>query len=103
MVANSAMDSKSFSRVATFAKATAAEEHVERVDLWKKVERFMAGWSATEMPRSGVRPCGLAPWAEKTTVVIMSDFLSSWGLVHGIPINLMTVWLNTYVWRHRTV
>jgi hypothetical protein len=42
---------KSFSRVATFAKATAAEEHVERVDLWKEVERFMAGWSATEMPR----------------------------------------------------
>ena len=51
MVANSAMDTKSLSRVATFAKATAAEEHVERVDLWKKVERFMAGWSATEMPR----------------------------------------------------
>ena len=51
MVVNSAMDTKSFSRVATFAKATAAEEHVERVDLWKKVERFMAGWSATEMPR----------------------------------------------------
>ena len=42
---------KGFSRVATFAKATAAEEHVERVDLWKKVERLMAGWSATEMPR----------------------------------------------------
>ena len=50
-----------FSRVATFAKAsasakasadeTAAEEHVERVDLWKKVKKFMAGWSATEMPR----------------------------------------------------
>ena len=51
MVANSAMDSKSFSRVATFAKATAAEEHVERVEGWKKVERFMAGWSAAEMPR----------------------------------------------------
>ena len=32
MVANSAMGTKSFSRVATFAKATAAEEHVERVD-----------------------------------------------------------------------
>ena len=61
---------KSFSRVATFAKATAAEEHVERVDIWKKVERFMAGWSATEMPRKGVRPYGLAPGAEKTTVVI---------------------------------
>ena len=55
MVANSAMDTKSLSRVATFAKAsadeTAAEEHVERVDIWKKVERFMAGWSATKMPR----------------------------------------------------
>ena len=48
MVANSAMDTKSLSRV----------EHVERVDLWKKVERFMAGWSATEMPRKGIRPCG---------------------------------------------
>jgi len=68
MVVNSAMDTKSFSRVATFAKAsasakatvdeTAAEEHVERVDLWKEDERFMAGWSATEMPRKGVRPCG---------------------------------------------
>ena len=46
MVANSAMDAKSLSRV----------EHVERVDLWKKVERFMVGWSATEMPRQGVRP-----------------------------------------------
>ena len=57
MVVNSAMDTKSFSRV-------------ERVDLWKKVERFMAGWPATEMPRQGVRPCGLAPGAEKTTVVI---------------------------------
>ena len=32
MVVNSAMDTKGFSRVATFAKATAAEEHVERVD-----------------------------------------------------------------------
>ena len=32
MVANSTMDTKSLSRVATFAKATAAEEHVERVD-----------------------------------------------------------------------
>ena len=42
MVVNSAMDTKSLSRVATFAKAsasakasadeTAAEEHVERVD-----------------------------------------------------------------------
>ena len=31
MVANSAMDAKEFSRV----------EHVERVDWWKKVERFM--------------------------------------------------------------
>ena len=41
MVVNSVMDTKSLSRV----------EHVERVDLWKKVERFMAGWSATEMPR----------------------------------------------------
>jgi hypothetical protein len=51
MVVNSAMDTKSFSRVATFAKATAAEEHIERVDLWKEDERFMAGWSATEMPR----------------------------------------------------
>ena len=61
MVVNSAMDTKSLSRVATFAKAsasakasadeTAAEEHVERVDLWKKVERFMAGLSAAEMPR----------------------------------------------------
>ena len=48
MVVNSAMDTKSLSRV----------EHVERVDLWKKVERFMAGWSATEMPRQGVRPWG---------------------------------------------
>ena len=48
MVANSTTWTKSFSRV----------EHVERVDLWKKVERFMAGWSATEMPRQGVRPCG---------------------------------------------
>ena len=51
MVVNSAMDTKSLSRVATSAKVTAAEEHVERVDLWKKVERFMAGWSAAEMPR----------------------------------------------------
>jgi len=41
MVANSAMDTKSLSRV----------EHVERVEGWKKVKRFMAGWSATEMPR----------------------------------------------------
>ena len=41
MVVNSAMDTKSLSRV----------EHVERVDLWKKVERFMAGVLATEMPR----------------------------------------------------
>ena len=40
------MDTKSLSRV----------EHVERVEGWKKVERFMAGWSATEMPRQGVRP-----------------------------------------------
>ena len=32
MIVNSAMDTKSLSRVATFAKATAAEEHVERVD-----------------------------------------------------------------------
>jgi len=48
MVVDSAMDIKSLSRV----------EHVERVDLWKKVERLMAGWSATEMPRKGVRPCG---------------------------------------------
>ena len=48
MVVNSAMDTKSLSRV----------EHVERVDLWKKVERFMAGWSAAEMPRQSVRPCG---------------------------------------------
>jgi hypothetical protein len=38
---DAAMDTKSLSR----------EEHVERVDLWKKVERFMAGWSAAEMPR----------------------------------------------------
>ena len=30
----------------------------------------MAGWSAVEMPRQGVRTCGLAPGAEKTTVVI---------------------------------
>ena len=70
MVVNSAMDTKSFSR----------EEHVERVDLWKKVERFMAGWSATELPRQGVRPCGLALWEENATVVIfcaiMSDFYS---------------------------
>ena len=51
MVANSARCTKSLSRVATFAKVSAAEEHVGRVDLWKKVERFMAGWSATEMPR----------------------------------------------------
>jgi len=49
MVVNSAMDTKSLSR----------EEYVGRVDLWKKVERFMAGWSATEMPREGDRPCGL--------------------------------------------
>ena len=41
MVVNSAMDTKSLSR----------EEHVERVDWWKKDERFMAGWSAAEMPR----------------------------------------------------
>ena len=52
------------------AKGFSRVEHVERVDLWKKVERFMAGWSETEMPRSGVRPYGLAPGAEKTTVVI---------------------------------
>ena len=39
MVVNSAMDTKSLSRV----------EHVERVDLWKKVEK-LAGWSAAEMP-----------------------------------------------------
>ena len=55
------MDAKSLSRVAAFAKAsasakatadeTAAEEHVERVDLWKEDERFMAGRSATKMPR----------------------------------------------------
>ena len=45
MVVNSAMDTKSFSR----------KGHIERVDLWKKVERFMAGWPATEMPRQGVR------------------------------------------------
>ena len=64
MVANSTAwtkRAKGFSRVATFAKAsasakasadeTAAEEHVERVDIWKKVERFMAGWPAAEMPR----------------------------------------------------
>ena len=60
MVVNSAMDTKSLSRV----------EHVERIEGWKKVERFMAGGPATEMPRQGVRPCGLAPGAEKTTVVI---------------------------------
>ena len=30
----------------------------------------MAGWSATEMPRKGVRPCGLTLWREKTTLVI---------------------------------
>ena len=62
MVVNSARctkRAKRFSRVATFAKATAAEEHVERVEGWKKVERVMAGWPATEMPRQGVRPCGL--------------------------------------------
>ncbi len=59
------------------AKSLSREEHVERVDLWKKVERFMAGCSATEMPRQGVRPCGLAPGAEKTTVAIMSDRLVS--------------------------
>ena len=76
MVANSVMDTKSFSRVATFAKATAAEEHVERVDLWKKVERFMAGWSAAEIPRQSVRPCGLAPGGN-ATVAIMSDYLFS--------------------------
>ena len=63
MVANSAMDTKSLSRV----------EHVERVDLWKRVERFMAGWSATEMPRQGVRPCGLTPWEKNATVAIKSD------------------------------
>ena len=45
MVANFAMDTKSLSR----------EEHVEWVEGWKKVERFMAGWSAAEMPRKGVR------------------------------------------------
>ena len=60
MVANSAMDTKSLNRV----------EHVERVDLWKKVERFMAGWSATKMPRKGVRPYGLTPWEKNATVVI---------------------------------
>ena len=60
MVANSAMDTKSLSRV----------EHVERVEGWKKVERFMAGWSATEMPRKGIRPCGLTLCEENTTVVI---------------------------------
>jgi len=37
------------------AKSPSREEHVERVDSWKKVERFMAGCSATEMPRLGVR------------------------------------------------
>ena len=41
MVVNSAMGTKSLSR----------EEHVERVDLWKEDERFMAGLSAAEMPR----------------------------------------------------
>ena len=39
MVVNSEMDTKGFSRVATFAKASAAKEHVERVDLWKRVEK----------------------------------------------------------------
>ena len=34
------------------------------------LERFMAGWFATEMPRQGVRPCGLTPWEENATVVI---------------------------------
>ena len=67
MVANSAMDTKRFSR----------EEHVERVDLWKKVERFMAGWSAAEMPRRSVRSCGLTPCGENTTVAIISDYLFS--------------------------
>ena len=42
MVVNSARWTKSFSRV----------EHVERVVLWKKIERFMAGWFAARMPRS---------------------------------------------------
>ena len=69
MVANSAMDTKSLSR----------EENVERVDLWKKVERFMAGWPATKMPRKGVRPYGLRLWEGNATVVIMSDYLFSRG------------------------
>ena len=60
MVVNSTMDTKSFSRV----------EHIERVDLWKKVKMFVVGWFATEMPRCGVCLWGLASWKGKTTVVI---------------------------------
>ena len=37
----SSFDVKSFSR----------EEHVERVDLWNKVERFVVGCFAAEFPR----------------------------------------------------